>query len=372
MTVALLRTEDPRDVRGLLDLLGGMERFVKRGDRVLVKPNICAPRSSQSGAVTDPELVAELCRLAADCGGKVSVGDSPIFPFPCQAAFRMAGYSEFQKRYGFPIMDLDSGKAVKVKIPEGVILKQTVISKSALETDVVINVPVMKNHVHTMVTLGLKNMKGVVPRRNKHVIHLKGLDGGIVDVNTLVRSSLIVVDAIVGMEGMLSPVNGRAKRMNLLLAGDNIVETDAVCCQVMGINPREVAHIVQAEQRGLGGISGAEILGESPGAVGSKFRFYDRPRTLFSKAGRFALETWSWGYNQMAKRVGYDILKPLEPSGEWAWDKQRCNQCQLCIEGCPVHVLREEKGRIVRDKAGCIYCYCCVEVCAQGAISRRR
>ncbi len=372
MTVAIKRTEDPRDVRDLLDKLGGLERFVKRGDKVLIKPNVCAPRSSQSGAVTDPELVAELCRLVADCGGDPSVGDSPIFPFPCQTAFRMAGYSDFPRRYGFPILDLDSGKSVKVRLPEGEVLGQTVISKSALEADVVINVPVMKNHVHTVVTLGLKNMKGVVPKRNKHVIHLKGLDGGIVDVNTLVRSSLVIVDAIVGMEGMLAPVNGRAKRMNLLLAGDNIVETDAVASRVMGVDPREVAHIVQAEQRGLGRIDGAEILGESISAVRSDFRFYDRSRTMVSRAGRAAFGTWNWGYNQLAKRVGSDILKPLEPSGDWAWDAKKCNQCKLCIEGCPVHVLREEKKRIVRDKKGCIYCYCCVEVCAQGAISRRR
>lgn len=371
MAVVIQRTETPKHVSRVIDQLGGMKRFVKQGDRVLIKPNICAPRSSHSGAVTDPELVAELCRLVADCGGKPSVGDSPIFPFPAKGAFRVAGYADFPKRYGFPMLDLDSEKSVKVRIPEGRVLDHEVISRRALETDVLINVPVMKNHVHTLVTLGLKNIKGVVPRRNKHVIHLKGLDAGIVDVNSLVRTSLVVVDAIIGMEGMLSPVNGKAKRMNLILAGDNIVETDAVACRVMGVEPRTVSHLVQAEERGLGRIDGAEVLGASVEAVRSRFRFYDKPRTLTSMAGRMAWETWNWGYNQLAKRFGSDILQPLEPGRDWRWDAKRCKPCKFCIEACPVHVLRMEKDRILRDKKGCIYCYCCVEACPQGAISRR-
>lgn len=370
MTVAIMKTENPRDVGRLFEQLGGLQRFVKPGDRVLVKPNICAPRSSASGAVTDPELAAEICRLVADCGGKPSVGDSPIFPFPARAALRVAGYADFPKRYGFPILDLDSEKEVKVRIPEARILDHEVISKRALEVDVLINVPVMKNHVHTMVTLGLKNIKGVVPRRNKHVIHLKGLDGGIVDLNTLVRSHLVVVDAIVGMEGMMSPVNGRVKRMNLLMAGDNIVETDATACRVMGIDPEKVAHIAEAAKRGLGRIHGAEIRGEAVEAVQSRFRFYDRPRTLTSLAGRLAWGAWNWSFHELAKRFGSDILQPLDPGRTWKWDARRCKPCKLCLEACPVHVLRWEKDRILRDKKNCIYCYCCVEACPRGAISR--
>jgi len=370
VAVAILRTQDPKQVSRAIEQLGGLERFVKRGDRVLIKPNICAPRSSQSGAVTDPELVAELCRLVSDCGGKPSVGDSPIFPFPSKAAFRVAGYADFPERYGFPILDLDSEDSVKVRIPDGRVLDHEVISRKALETDVLINVPVMKNHVHTMVTLGLKNMKGVVPRRNKHVIHLKGLDGGIVDINTLIPTSLVVVDAIVGMEGMLSPINGRVKRVNCLLVGDNVVETDAVACGVMGVEPRTVSHIVQAAERGLGRIDGIEVKGESVAAVRSRFRFYDRPRTLTSMTGRLAWGAWSWGYNRLAKRFGSDILQPLEPGRDWRWDAKRCKPCKFCIDACPVHVLHLEKERIVREKKGCIYCYCCVEACPQGAISR--
>jgi len=370
MAVAIHRTENPRDVGRVIDRLGGLQRFVKRGDRVLIKPNVCAPRSSRSGAVTDPELVAELCRLVADCGGKPSVGDSPIFPFPSKAAFRVAGYADFPKRYGVPLLDLDSEKSAKIRVPGGSVLEHAVVSRRALETDVLINVPVMKNHVHTAVTLGLKNMKGVVPGRNKHVIHLKGLDGGIVDLNSLVKSTLVVVDAIVGMEGMMAPVNGRAKRMNLLLAGDNIVETDAVGCRVMGVDPRRIAHVLQAEQRGLGRIDGVEVLGEPVEAVRSRFRFYDRPRGLTSMGGRLAWGMWNWGYNQLAKRFGADILEPLDPARQWKWDAGKCKPCKLCVEACPVHVLRLEEGRLLRDKDGCIYCYCCVEACPQGAISR--
>jgi len=370
VAVSVVKTDSPNAVHRLVELLGGMGRFVKCGDRVLVKPNVCAPRSSMSGAVTDPELVAEICRMAADCGGKPSVGDSPIFPFPARAAFRAAGYADFQKRYGFPLIDMDSAPSVRVRIPNGGVLEQEMLCRTALETDVVINVPVMKNHVHTKVTLGLKNMKGVVPKRNKHVIHLKGLDQGIADINSVVRSSLVIVDAVVGMEGVMSPVNGRPKRMNLLLAGDNVVETDAVACRVMGVDPGTVKHIVLAEGMGLGRMEGVQVLGEPVSSVRSRFRFFDRPRTLTSLAGRVAWGAWNWGYNQLAGRFGYDVLKPPEQPKKWVLDDKKCNLCKLCIKGCPVDVLRKEGKRIVRAKEGCIYCYCCVEVCPEGAVSR--
>lgn len=370
MAVAILKTGNPQDVAKVLEPLGGLGGFVSRGDRVLIKPNVCAPRSSASGAVTDPQLVAELCRLVEDCGGRPTVADSPIFPFPAKAAFRVAGYADFPRRHGVPLLDVDNDKTVTVRVPDGEVLRNLVVSKSALETDVLINVPVMKNHVHTTVSLGLKNLKGLVPRRNKHVIHIKGLDPGIVDLNTLFKTSLVVMDAIVGMEGMLSPVNGRAKRMNLLLAGDNVVETDAVACRIMEVDPRKIPHVVQAERRGLGRIDGIEVLGEPVESVRSRFRFYEKQRTLTTSAGRLAWNLWSRGYNEMVRRFGTDILRPLEPKREWLWDGDKCDRCKLCIEGCPVHVLRLEANRILRDKNKCIYCYCCVEVCPQGAIAR--
>jgi len=371
MAVAIVRTHDPRDVSRVLALLGGLDRFVKTGDRVLIKPNVCAPRSSQSGAVTDPELTAELCRLVADYGGKPFVAESPVYPFPTRAAFRIGGYSDFPRKYGFPIVDIDSDKEVTIKIPQGAVLQKEVISKKALEVDVIINVPVMKNHVHTTVTLGLKNIKGVVPRRNKHIIHLKGLDEGIVDLNCVIRSTLVVVDAIVGMEGMLSPVNGRPKRMDLIVAGDNVVETDAVCSRIMGLDPRSIRHVFLAEKRGLGSTDRIEILGERVEAVRSPFRFYDRPHSVTSMAGRLAWSAWNWGHNQVAKRFGADILAPRVEKGDWSWDPDRCTRCKMCIEGCPVSVLRLENDRILREKKGCIYCYCCAEVCPQGAIVKK-
>lgn len=105
-------------------------------------------------------------------------------------------------------------------------------------------------------------------------------------------------------------------------------------------------------------------------AVRSRFRFYDRPRGLTSMGGRLAWGMWNWGYNQLAKRFGADILEPLDPARQWKWDAGKCKPCKLCVEACPVHVLRLEEGRLLRDKDGCIYCYCCVEACPQGAISR--
>src|SRR4030042_4998244 len=183
MTVALVRAEKGADVAEAIKLLGGMGQFVKTGEKVLVKPNICAARSSETGAVTDPEVVAEICRLAAKAGGEVQVGDSPIHPFRSRRVFQKAGYGDFEARYGFPMLDLDSSGAVEIRIPGAVVIPKEVIAKPVLECDCLINVPVIKTHLQTIVSLGLKNIKGVVPTKNKILIHMKGLSTGEADLN---------------------------------------------------------------------------------------------------------------------------------------------------------------------------------------------
>ncbi len=176
MTVAVIKASSPEEVERALELLGGMEKFVAPGEKILVKPNICAARASDTGTVTDPELVGEVCRLAAAAGAEVVVGESPIHPFRSSRVFPRAGYGGFLERHGFPLLDLDSEERVEIRIPQGVAVKQEVVAKPVLECDGLINIPVLKTHLQTVVSLGLKNLKGVVPGKDKMIIHLKGLN----------------------------------------------------------------------------------------------------------------------------------------------------------------------------------------------------
>lgn len=367
MTVAVIRAEAPEDVKRAIDLLGGMERFVSPGDKVLVKPNICAAKSSDTGAVTDPELVAEVCRLAAAEGAEVAVGESPIHPFRSSRVFPRAGYGDFRERYGFPLIDLDEAEKVEIRIPEGVAVKQEVIAKPVLDCDVLINMPVMKTHLQTVVSLGLKNLKGVVPTKDKLIIHLNGLDQGIVDLNTVIRSHLVVVDALIGMEGGLGPTNGRPVRVGAIVAGDNVVEVDATCARIMGLDPRMVAHIRLAAERGLGRMEGFQILGEGIEAVRRDFELPAHPDLNRLMISGILLRIYDLLRRPLDRLMG---RSPAFRFGEVRLEAERCDGCRLCVKACPVEAVFMRENLPVIEVSRCIACFCCAEACPRGALSR--
>jgi len=367
MTVAVIAAEGPGEVKRALDLLGGMGRFVSPGERVLVKPNVCAARPSHSGAVTDPELVAEVCRLAAAEGAEVAVGDSPIHPFRATRVFPRAGYGDFQERYGFPMLDLDGEERVEIRIPWGKAVQHEVVAKPVLECDCLINMPVLKTHLQTVVSLGLKNIKGVVPGRDKLIIHLKGLDEGIVDLNTVIRSRLVVVDGLVGMEGGLGPTNGSPVRVGAIVAGDNVVEVDATCARIMGLDPRKVAHIRLAAERGLGRLEGFQVLGEGIERVRKEFELPSHPDLNRLMISGLALRFYDLIRRPLDRLTGRHLKGRF---GEVRLDAGRCDGCRICVKACPVEAVSMEDKLPRIDTGKCIACFCCAEACPRGALSR--
>ena len=150
-----------------LNLLSGIESVVSPGDVVLIKPNLCYPVKPESGAVAKPELIAALAELSFEAGAsRVIVGEAPIVGVKTQEVFREAGLDKVAREVGFKLVDLNSDKLVEVEV-EGLSASPFKIAKTALKADVILNVPVLKTHILTGVTLGLKNMKGVIPESEK-------------------------------------------------------------------------------------------------------------------------------------------------------------------------------------------------------------
>ncbi len=370
MTVAVVRAEKAEDVAKALELLGGMGRFVKNGERILVKPNVCAAKPSSTGTVTDPELVAEICLMVKEAGGEPVVGESPIHPFRSARVFRKAGYGDFQKRFGFPLVDFDASDSVVVKVPRGKVLREVRVARTVLECQGLINVPVLKTHLQTIVTLGLKNLKGLVPGEDKVHVHVRGLDEGIVDLNTLFPSRLVVVDAMVGMEGELGPTNGRPVGMGLLVAGDNVVEVDATCCRLMGLDPRRVPHIRKAEERGLGRTQGFQILGENPEEVKREFDLPDHPELNKFMITSVLLRLYHYARKPLDLFLGRERVQ--RPEGKVGLKEDSCDGCTLCVSSCPVGAMTMEGKKPRIDENSCILCLCCAEVCPRGALYRAR
>jgi uncharacterized protein (DUF362 family)/predicted RNA-binding Zn-ribbon protein involved in translation (DUF1610 family) len=261
-------------VERAVNMIGGIGRFVPPGAKVLIKPNLCIDKDWRSGATTNPAVVEALVHLAREAGADdIVVADGTTVGLSTARVFQVTGYDVMTRRCGARLVDLNEDQTERIDIVEPESLRNIQVAREVLTSDVVINVPLLKTHVHTTVSVSLKNMKGVISPRTKRKTHLVGLEGGIVDINRHVKVDLIVVDGIMGHEG-LGPQSGEAKRMDLILAGTRPATVDAVATRVMGFDPHEIQHIATASKRGLGEIEAGriDVVGERIDDVKTAFK----------------------------------------------------------------------------------------------------
>ncbi|MCD6219844.1 DUF362 domain-containing protein [Candidatus Calescamantes bacterium] len=235
--------------RKCVELLGGMKKFVKAGTRVVVKPNIAWNRSVEEAANTHPEVVSEIVKMCLECGAKEVI----VIDHTCHNArmtYLKSGIMEAVEKAGGKIKF--AKKYVKKAIPKGYKLKETEILREVVESDVLINVPVVKVHGGAKVTISMKNLMGVVKDRGK--MHRIGLHESITDLSTLVKPHLIVVDAsrILITRGPQGP--GQVRYLYQIIAGTDPVALDAYGTKLLGKRPEDIEHIVMANRRGLGKI----------------------------------------------------------------------------------------------------------------------
>jgi uncharacterized protein (DUF362 family) len=239
-------------VRRALAALGGMARFVSPGANVIVKPNICVAHPYEYAATTNPWVVGALVRMCFEAGaGKVRVMD---YPFGCSAeeGYTTSGIKEQVEAAGGEMVVMPLFKYVKMDIPQGVDLKKIEISDDIMKADVVINVPIAKDHSSTRLTLGMKNLMGVVLRRN--TIHMN-LGQRIADLTSLVRPELTVVDAVRILVAN-GPSGGgdlnNVKKMDTLIASPDIVAADSYATTLFNLQPADIDYIPAAVAMGLG------------------------------------------------------------------------------------------------------------------------
>jgi uncharacterized protein (DUF362 family) len=257
--VGLVRCHDydPGRVEQAIDrqftLLGGIERFVKSGDRVLLKPNFIAPRSpQQSPAQTHPEVIVAVARRMKDFGAKPFVADSPAWSDAATCA-RVLGLTEPLARLGVPILELRGSRKCRV----GPDRTRITISPTALEADVIINLPKFKAHQQLLTTFAVKNMFGCVSGKRKPLWHFRR-GGSATDFCSLLihiyrhlHPALTIIDAIVAMDGP-GPIRGRGKPLGRLIAGIDPIACETVCCRLIGLEPDQVPMIATAREIGWG------------------------------------------------------------------------------------------------------------------------
>ncbi|UCE08697.1 MAG: DUF362 domain-containing protein [bacterium] len=250
--LAVVQNADPVTlVRKAIEMLGGIEKYIKKGNVVVVKPNIGWDRVPEQAATTDPEVVAEIVRLCKKAGAsKVQ-----IFDRTCNQARRCYARSKIEqiaKQAGADVSHIYNQKFQDVTIPNGKELKSWEFYRDALKADVFINVPIAKHHSLSRVTLGLKNIMGVIGG-NRGKIH-NHFDVKIVDLNTVIQPQITILDAvrILMRNGPQGGNLNDVKEMNTIIAGVDPVAVDAYGATLFGLKPAELGFLKEAESRGLG------------------------------------------------------------------------------------------------------------------------
>ncbi|OGP35162.1 MAG: hypothetical protein A2X88_04025 [Deltaproteobacteria bacterium GWC2_65_14] len=259
--VALASGRDPADnVRRALASLGGIGAFVSRGDVVVLKPNIGWDRTPEQAANTDPGVVVALAELCLSAGAKeVRVFDRTCNePRRCYASSGIQrALEEFGKRNhagdSLRVYHVEDRKFVRTEIPQALELREWDLYRDALEADKILNVPVAKHHTLATITLGLKNMMGVMGG-NRGRIHFR-LSECLVDLNRRLPTQLTVIDGtrVLVRNGPSGGNLEDVKSVGKIIASGDVVAADAVAAQsIFGLGAREVDHIRKAGEAGLG------------------------------------------------------------------------------------------------------------------------
>jgi len=282
-TVAIVRTEESgieAAVRKAVDLAGGLKEKVTSESRVLVKPNLFRPEPSGTGIITDCRVTEAIVKVVLELKPKsviIGEGSAAGYDFgssySTEEAFRVSGTAEAARRLGVELRNLNRDAFEEVRVNKHYVMNKVRVAKIALESDVIISVPVLKTHSKTLVTLGLKNMKGVLPGAEKRKTHRLGLDKAIADLNSVIKPSYVLIDALKGMQGLWEYPRDSVE-LGLIIAGAEPVAVDTVGTYLMGFDPKQVMHLqyFAAREGTRVELSQVEIVGESLEANRQSFR----------------------------------------------------------------------------------------------------
>ena len=340
---------------------GVMERFIKKGQRVLIKPNLLSANKRSAAVTTDPSVVDAIIGLVKEAGGVPFVGDSPGLGSAKRVAEK-CGIMEVVRKHSCEFKELST--PVTVDNPDGRTFKRFVVAKEALEADAIINLPKLKTHAQMYLTLGVKNLFGCIPGKRKPQWHLTAgtspdhFAGMLLDLHTLLKPTLTLTDGVISMEGN-GPGSGDPVKTELILASADTIALDVVTAEAVGAQPRDVPVLKRAKELGLGttDLSDINVLGETLDAV--KVRGFNFPLLVSTN---------------FTAALPYFIDKRLRKalSARPHIETSTCTLCNVCVSVCPVEVMEFRDGReIVIDYDGCIRCYCCQEMCPQKSISLR-
>jgi uncharacterized protein (DUF362 family)/beta-glucosidase/6-phospho-beta-glucosidase/beta-galactosidase len=259
-SVAIARTTDENVdevgvealVREALDAIGGMGRFVRAGQTVLIKPNLTVWRAYTSGVTTDPRVVAALARIVREAGaGTVQVGECSSCGQVTREVMRITGMEKAAPEAGAVPVYFDEEEPVEVDVPLGQLIKRIPVPKALLEADVVIACPKLKTHFLDPVTGAIKLWVGAVRQDFMHRLHRDQVQETVADLLTITRPDLCVMDAIIAGEGN-GPVATSGKFVGCILASDDPVAIDVIAADLAGFDGEKMTFPKASAGRAIG------------------------------------------------------------------------------------------------------------------------
>src|SRR3989440_5447501 len=377
-TIAVTRTFDGIEeaAHRVIKQIGGMAAVLQGAKVAILKPNFVAGRSAETGSTTSFALLKAVAEEVQACGAEPILCEMPGTEFDREATYTILGVEQFCAANGIRILRIDpEGDDSRVRIypahdwvelrPAGAKKLRRFSIPRILNEVCLINLPVLKTHVVSTMTLSMKNPMGILPRPDRRLMHTLGIAQCIVDMNRSIKPDLTIVDGSVGQDGE-GPLYGDKADLQVLVAGRDSLAVDLVCCQLVGIKPRAIPHLKLALEQ-LGKPSWT-LVGEDVGVI-KQFRLPEQKslyRFIF-----WLMYPLDYPYSWVAER-GRHFCTTLYSTGLVGTRPQindaSCTRCGICVETCPLPNVIDLKTLQVNYKT-CQRCLLCYEVCPENAIS---
>jgi uncharacterized protein (DUF362 family)/Pyruvate/2-oxoacid:ferredoxin oxidoreductase delta subunit len=344
-----------------LELIGGVNKFIQKGMKVLIKPNIMMPKKYGFPANTHPLFLKAVIQIFKESGAQITVGESSAGSQAgvtfTKKALKISGTEEVAETEGVKLVNFDFDQVclTEIKNPH---VHSIPIAKTVFEADLVVSLPKLKTHTFANIITGaIKNIYGVIPGQIKAEYHRlaprpEQFFTIIRDLFGVVRPGLTIFDAIEGMEGD-GPSAGEARQIGYIIASEDAVAADAVATELINVPSMKVLTTRLCAEAGLGKGKMEEITVLGEDLEKSVIKNFKLPTTTV--------------YNPYLYRLILTLTK-TEPF----INQKKCTLCKVCLDSCPMRAIALSDKTLLINRSQCIRCFCCSETCPHQAIKPRR
>lgn len=341
-------------VKKSLDLLGGINSFIGKKDKVLIKPNLLSAAAPEAAIDTHPQFVRCVIRLVKETAAEIFLGDSPSVWGTAQDVnnvYEASGIKQVAKEEGVRLVTFD----------QSMVVNGYALTSWIKECNRIVSLSKFKTHDLTTLTGAIKNLFGLVPGLFKTELHRRALSNKefskvLADIYGIVWPTLSIVDGVVSMEGDGPASGGTPRNLGLIVAGSDGVAVDSVLATIMGLRPQDILSTKEAASRGLGVMSLDDIE-----VVGEELKDVVVP-----------------DYKLPQLSILNRMPKPVLKIGKWLvrfrvhFNRDKCRLCDMCQKACPANAISRTENRMTVEFNRCVLCMCCKEICPEGAVSIKK